>query len=309
MIFDTHAHYDDEAFADDRDELLAGLFSHGIDRVANIGVDIPSCVNTLELAQKYDFIYAVIGFHPSDILKMKGDELDWLRNTLGLNDVSDNNDRPEAIKQKKIVAVGEIGLDYHWSETDDEHEKQKEWFRAQIGIAGDAGLPIVIHSRDAAADTMDIVKETTGELLRGIRRRRHGMGASATEDGKIPAKVGSDNPASRVFGQSPGIVHCYSYSAEQALEYVKMGYCIGVGGVITFKNSRRLKETVDAVSMESIVLETDCPYLAPEGSRGKRNDSTKLHSVVREIAKIKGITEHEVIDITTENALRVYEVI
>ena len=254
MIFDTHSHYDDEAFDKDREELLSGLLSRGIDRVVNIGVDIPTCEKTLELAEKHGFIYAAIGFHPSDTKGMPEENIEWLRAHTG---------------HEKVVAIGEIGLDYHWSESAEENASQQRWFRAQIALAKQSGLPIVVHSREAAADTMTIIREE-----------------KAAECG--------------------GIIHCYSYSAEQAREYVGMGFYIGVGGVITFKNSRRLKETVEAIPLSSIVLETDCPYLAPEPFRGKRNDSTLLPYVVSAIADIKGVSEEEVIARTTENAENVY---
>ncbi|MBR6228115.1 MAG: TatD family hydrolase [Eubacterium sp.] len=253
-IFDTHSHYDDEAFDEDREDILSGLLSHNIGRVVNIGVDIPTCKNTLLLAEKYDFVYAAIGFHPSDTKGMQEEDLDWLR---------------AHRKDPKVVAIGEIGLDYHWSESPEENRNQQKWFRWQIALAKEAGLPIVVHSREAAADTMEIIREE-----------------KAAECG--------------------GIIHCYSYSATQAEEYVRMGFYIGVGGVITFKNSRRLKETVLAIPLESIVLETDCPYLAPEPFRGKRNDSTLLPHVVAAISEIKGVPEEEVIAVTTRNAESVY---
>ncbi len=257
MIFDTHAHYDDEAFDTDREELLSGLSSRNIGHVVNIGVDIKTSKDSLLLAKKYDWIYAVIGFHPSETKQMSEDDIDWLRE--------------HASKENKVVAIGEIGLDYHWSESEEENNNQQHWFARQIALAKETGLPIVVHSREAAADTMRIIKEE-----------------NAAECG--------------------GIIHCYSYSAEQARQYVDMGFYIGVGGVITFKNARKLIETVEAVPLTSIVLETDCPYLAPEPYRGKRNDSSLLSLVVNKISDLKGVSVDEVIKATTQNAYKVYNI-
>ncbi len=282
MIFDTHTHYDDEAFDADREDILSGLYSHGIGLAAGIGVDVDTCKKTLELAEKYDFLYAVLGFHPSDVLGMDGPEFDWLKDTISTelrkrNDINKSDkagwdadgNTPVSHRGTKLVAIGEIGLDYHWAKEDKEHITQQKWLRDQIALAKEASLPIVIHSRDAAADTMRILKEENA-------------------------------------GINGGIIHCYSYSPDQAVEYVKMGFDIGVGGVVTFKNSRRLKETVEVIPLGHIVLETDCPYMAPEPYRGKRNDSTYLPYVVDAIAAIKGIDRQTVIDRTTENAMRVY---
>ena len=258
MIFDTHAHYDDEAFNTDREEILSGLSSRNIGHVVNIGVDIPTSKDSLLLAKKYDFIYAVIGFHPSETKQMSEDDIVWLAE--------------HASKENKVVAIGEIGLDYHWSESEEENKNQQHWFARQIALAKETGLPIVVHSRDAAADTMRIIREE-----------------NAAECG--------------------GIIHCYSYSAEQARQYVDMGFYIGVGGVITFKNARKLIETVEAIPLTSIVLETDCPYLAPEPHRGKRNDSSLLPLVVNKISDLMGVSADEVIRITTNNAKKIYSII
>ena len=275
MIFDTHAHYDDEAFDTDREEILSGLSSSGIKNIVNIGVDIPTSKNSIELAEIYDFIYAVIGFHPSEIGSMTEDDIDWLRAHVYKNVSAEERIKHEEIKDKerndKVIAIGEIGLDYHWSESEEENTDQQHWFRRQIALAKEVGLPIVVHSRDAAADTMQIIKEE-----------------KAYETG--------------------GIIHCYSYSAEQAKEYVDMGFYIGVGGVVTYKNGRRLKETVEAIPLDHIVLETDCPYLSPEPFRGKRNDSTRLPYVVEAIASLKQVSPEQVIDQTYINALTVYKI-
>jgi len=254
MIFDTHAHYDDEQFDIDRDSLLLSMKENGIGTIVNIGANLASSETTLELAHKYDFIYAAVGVHPSDCAELSEDNFDRIR---------------QMSADEKCVAIGEIGLDYYWPEPD--HELQKKWFVRQLDLARQVELPVVIHSRDAAADTVQILK---------------------------------DNNA----GDIGGVVHCFSYSKEVALECVKMGFYIGVGGVLTFKNGKKMKEVVSEIPMEKIILETDCPYLAPEPNRGKRNSSLNLPYVVKAMAEIKGISEQEVIDITEQNARSMYRI-
>lgn len=247
MIFDTHAHYDDKQFDDDRDELLNSMQEHGVGTIVNVSATYESCERIVDMAQKYPFMYAAVGVHPDEVGSL--DEGRFAR-------------MKELFKRDKVVAVGEIGLDYYWD--NESHELQKEWFIRQLDLARELDLPVNIHSREAAQDTMEIIKE-------------HGRGLK-------------------------GIIHCYSYSKEMAEEYVRLGYSIGVGGVVTFKNGRRLKETVEAVPLTSIVLETDCPYLAPEPFRGKRNDSSYIKYVAETIAGIKGVTCEEVVRQTEENA-------
>jgi TatD DNase family protein len=254
MIFDTHAHYDDERFDEDRQELLASMKDAGIGRIVNIGANMASSRTSLELAHRYDFIYAAVGVHPSDTQELDEDKIEELR---------------ILSRDPRCVAIGEIGLDYYWPEPD--HELQKKWFRRQINLARQEKLPIVIHSRDAAADTLNILRE---------------------EDA----------------GECGGVVHCFSYSAEVARQCVDMGFYIGVGGVITFKNGRKLKETVDMLPLERIIIETDCPYLAPTPHRGERNSSLYLPLVVEAIAQIKGVSTEEVIRITEQNALQMYRI-
>ncbi len=252
MIFDTHSHYDDETFNEDRETLLNSFPQQGIGTVVTVGADIATSQAALLLAQKYDYVYAALGVHPSETGDLIEEDLEWIR---------------QHASEKKVLAIGEIGLDYYWNEP--EPSVQKIWFQKQIALAKEVDLPIIIHSREAAEETMQIIKET-----------------KAYECG--------------------GVIHCYSYSKELAKEFVKMGYFIGVGGVVTFKNGRKLKETVEAIPLEHIVLETDCPYLAPEPNRGKRNNSTNLFYVAEEIARLKGITKEEVITITETNARRMY---
>ena len=253
MIFETHAHYDDAKFDTDREMLLAELPQRGISPVINVGSSIATTKTTLSLAQEYPFLYAAVGVHPSDVDDLNEDTYAWLRQQTTL---------------QKTVAVGEIGLDYYWDK--EGHDLQKYWFIRQLELAGEKKLPVMIHSREAAADTMEIMK-----------------------------KYGKDRN---------GVIHCYSYSPEMAQEYVKMGYFIGVGGVVTFKNAKKLKETVQEIPLESIVLETDCPYLAPEPFRGKRNCSLYISYVAEKIAELKGISAEEVIRQTEENAKQLYQI-
>lgn len=250
MIFETHAHYDDARFDNDREALLQSLPRQGISPVINVCSDLDSLTTTPALAHAYDFIYAAVGLHPSDIGDLDENILNRIR---------------ELTADPKVVAIGEIGLDYYWDKEPEVQERQRICFKKQLKLAKEADLPVIIHSRDAAADTFTIMKEAAAD---GI----------------------------------PGVIHCYSYSAEQAVEYTKLGYLIGVGGVITFKNGRKLKETVEAIPLEKLLLETDCPYLAPEPHRGKRNSSLFLPLVVEQIAEIKGISPEEVEAVTAENA-------
>lgn len=252
MIFDTHAHYDDERFDEDRDALLRSMKDAGIGNIVNIGANMASSKRSLDLAAEYDFMYAAVGVHPSDCAELDDEKIEQLKAMSSF---------------PKCVAIGEIGLDYYWPEP--EHELQKKWFKRQIALAREVELPIIVHSRDAAADTVDILKsENAGEL--------------------------------------GGVVHCFSYSKEIAEECVKMGFYIGIGGVLTFKNGRKMKEVAEVIPIDKIILETDCPYLAPEPFRGKRNSSLYLPYVVSAMAQIKGISEEEVISITEANAREMY---
>lgn len=252
MIFDSHAHYDDEAFDEDRDEVLRSLAKGGVGTVVNVAAGLEGTRRTVELTEQYPFIYGAAGVHPDGVGELNEDTFAWLR---------------EQCRKEKIVAVGETGLDYYWDKED--REIQKQWFRRQLELARELSLPVIVHSREAAADTMEILKEAY--------------------DPKVPV-----------------VIHCYSYSPEQAREYVKMGYYLGVGGVVTFKNARKLKETVKEAPLEQLLLETDCPYLAPVPFRGRRNDSGNLVYVAEAVAQIRGITAEEVIRATEENAQSFY---
>ena len=244
MIFDTHAHYDDEKFDEDRAELLSSMQENGIGRIINVSANLESLENTRKLMEAYPFIYGAFGLHPDEVGDLNEDVMERMRGLCRL---------------EKAVAVGEIGLDYYWDK--ENHEKQQYWFRRQIALAREEKLPMIIHSREAAADTLRVMKEEKSEEIGGV-------------------------------------IHCFSYSAEMAEEYLKMGFYLGIGGVVTFKNAKKIKEVVQMAPMERILLETDSPYLAPVPYRGKRNSSLYLPYVVREIAEIKGISEEEVIEMT-----------
>lgn len=254
MIFETHAHYDDECFDVDRDILIEKLFQKNICNIINVGASIESTKTTIALAKKYENMYAAAGVHPSDIAGLNEETLAWLK---------------EQTKDPKVIAVGEIGLDYYWDKEEEVQKAQRYWFAQQMGLARESQLPVIIHSRDAAEDTMRVMKEVHAEEI-------------------------------------PGVIHCYSYSPEMAKEFIKMGYYIGVGGVVTFKNAKKLKETVMQIPLERILLETDSPYMAPEPHRGSRNDSGNLVYVAEKIAELKGITAKEVENATLTNARKLF---
>lgn len=251
-IFESHAHYDDDAFLEDRELLLGTMAEHGIGTIINVGASMDSTRQTLELASQYPFIYAAIGVHPSETGELTEADMDFLR---------------QHASEDKVAAIGEIGLDYHWNEP--ERDIQKHWFIRQMQLAKEVGLPVIIHSRDAAKDTLDIMCAEHAEDLNGV-------------------------------------VHCYSYSKEQAKDYLNMGYYFGIGGVITFQNAKKLKEAVDYIPMDRILLETDSPYLAPVPNRGKRNDSTNLPLIAEAIAALKHMDAEDVVRISADNAHKLF---
>lgn len=252
MIFDTHVHYEDEAFDEDRDALVGSLPGEGIGRAVNVSSTVKSLALTKALTEKYDFLYGAYGLHPDEAGDLDDAMLETIRGYC---------------RTDKAAAVGEIGLDYHW--TKDNRKLQMDAFARQLALAREEKLPVIIHSRDAAADTLDVAK-------------------------------------SEKLGEIGGVMHCFSYPTEIARQYLDMGIYLGVGGVVTFKNARRLKEVVSYVPLESIVLETDCPYMAPEPHRGRRNSSRELPYVVRAIAGLKGVTAEEVEETTWKNAMKLF---
>ena len=255
MIFETHGHYDDEQFDEDRERLIAEFLEKDIDKVMNVGADMQSSRNSVELAGKYPHFYAAVGVHPSEVGDLTEDDMQALKQM--------------TLENPKVKAIGEIGLDYQFDD-DSPRDVQKKWFIRQLELAQELGMPIIIHSRDAASDTMEILKDMDG-------------------------------------GRNGGVIHCYSYSREQAREYIKMGFHIGVGGVVTFKNSRRLQEVVEDIPLEKIVLETDSPYMAPVPFRGTRNSALNIPYIAEKIAEIKGVPVQKVYDQTYANALKMYK--
>lgn len=252
MIFESHAHYDDDAFIEDQEMLLNAMQQNGIQYIVNVGASIKSTAASIELSKKYPFIYAAAGVHPNETAELNEEKLLWLK---------------EQCMHDKVVAVGEIGLDYYWNEP--EPEIQKYWFIRQLALAKQIQKPVIIHSRDAAKETMDILAEHEVEKLGGV-------------------------------------IHCYSYSWQMAMQYVDMGYYIGIGGVVTFKNAKKIQEVVQAVPLERILLETDSPYLSPHPNRGKRNSSLNLPYIAQSIADIKGVSYEQVVGQTFDNAKKMY---
>ena len=255
MIFDTHAHYSDSRFDNDRHEWLMSMEENGVGGIVEAGADVKSSDNAIELSGKYSFVYAAAGIHPQETAGIDESHMEWLE--------------AQASKEK-VVAIGEIGLDYYYGQP--ERPVQKKWFIRQLEIAKDTGLPVVIHSRDAAEDTLNIIKDYNA-------------------------------------GETGGVIHCFSYSFEIAKKYIDMGFYIGIGGVVTFKNNRKLTDVVCKAPLDSIVLETDSPYLAPEPYRGKRNCSIYLKYIVERVAELKGVPQQEVIDVTERNAKRLYRLL
>ena len=253
MIFDSHAHYDSHQFNEDREELLKSMQENGIGTILNVCADWDSVTEVVEMVQSYPFMYAAVGLHPDEVGDLDDERFEFLR---------------VQCQKEKVVAVGEIGLDYYWD--NESHDIQKQWFVRQLELARELDLPVIIHSRDAAEDTLKIMKE----YAQGLR----------------------------------GVIHCFSYSKELAEEYVKMGFHIGIGGVVTFKNGKKLKEVAEVVPLERILLETDCPYLAPEPYRGKRNSSLYIPHIAQAIADIKGITYEEVVSQTEKNAKMLFRI-
>ncbi|MGN0484997.1 MAG: TatD family hydrolase [Lachnospiraceae bacterium] len=255
MIFETHAHYEDEKFDADRDELLRGMREHGIEYVINVGSDLLTSEKSIKLAEQYPHVYAAVGVHPSDLGCLDEDGMDWLT---------------VQCRNPKVAAVGEIGLDYYWDKEPAVQENQRIWFARQMQVAEMQNLPVIIHSRDAAEDTLQLMKELHAENI-------------------------------------PGVIHCYSYSVEMAQEFLKMGYYIGIGGVLTFKNAKKLKEVAKMLPLDRILLETDCPYMAPEPHRGERNCSYYIPHVVSVLSQIKEIPEEEIIEQTNRNAKTLFK--
>lgn len=251
MYFESHAHYDDKRFDEDREELLSTLLpASGVDTVVNIGCDVKSSEMSIRLAEKYPYVYASVGVHPHEVGGVNSQTIETLKRLSA---------------HPKAVAIGEIGLDYYYDFNP--RELQRFWFRQQLRLAEEVNMPVVIHSRDAAQETFEIIE------------------ASAVRK---------------------GVIHCYSGALPMAREYVEMGFTIGVGGVVTFSNAKKLLEVVEGIPMERILIETDSPYLAPNPNRGKRNDSRNLKYVVEKIAEVKGISSERVAEMSARNAKNLF---
>lgn len=260
MIFDTHTHYDDHAYDADRDEVLEGLKAHNVGKIVNIGADMQGSRDTVALTVKYPFVYGTVGVHPDEVGELNEDKFEELRCLA---------------QEPKIVAIGEIGLDYHGFdiyEGKPDKETQSYWFRRQLELAMELDLPVVIHSRNAAQDTMDIMKEYHSKGLKGA------------------------------------VIHCYSYSKETALEYLDMGFYIGIGGVLTYEGQKKLTKVVKSMPLDRLLLETDCPYLTPVPIRKdrERNSSAYLNYVVDKICELRGISAEEIESLSWNNAHRFY---
>lgn len=253
MLFDTHAHYDAEQFNADRDEVLTGLPGRGVSLVVNPGCDISSSRKAVELAERYPFLYAAVGYHPENCAAYREEELDILR---------------ELAVCPKVVAVGEIGLDYYWEENPP-REFQQKVFRDQMALARELKLPVIVHDREAHGDSLAIVKE---------------------------------------FPEVRGVFHCYSGSVEMAKELVGLGWMISFTGVLTYKNARKAVEVAQAIPIEHLMIETDSPYMAPVPHRGKRNDSGYVLHVCEKLAEIRGISLEECARVTRENGKRFFRI-
>ena len=251
MIFETHAHYDDEAFDGDREELLSSLEAGGVGTVINVCADVPSLEKTAELTERYPFIYGAVGIHPDHVDGLNEEIFEKMR---------------RLCRRPKIVAVGEIGLDYYWHKDPESRALQKEWFQRQLELAREMALPVVVHDREAHADTLAFLQKY--------------------------------RPA--------GVVHCFSGSWETAREILNLGMYIGLGGVVTFKNARHAVEVAKNIPLDRLVLETDAPYMAPVPFRSKRNDSSLIAYVAEKIGELRGIEPQTLLDCTAENARRLF---
>ncbi|GFN36542.1 TatD family hydrolase [Tepidimicrobium xylanilyticum] len=255
MLVDSHAHLDDGRFDRDRDKLIKSLKEFGVDLVINPGADLNSSIKAVSISEEYDNIYAAVGVHPHSAKEMDEYTIDILKSFTN---------------RRKVVAIGEIGLDYYYDNSP--RDIQREKFIEQLNLAKEVKLPVIIHSRDANKDTFDILKEAQDGTLRGV-------------------------------------MHCYSGSVEMAMEYLKLGFYISLAGPVTFKNARVAKEVAKAVPLDKLLIETDAPYLTPEPYRGKRNEPIYVRYVAGTIAELKGISFEEVAKQTSQNAKRLFNLV
>lgn len=253
MLFDTHAHLNAEQFADDQDEVIRRAKENGVGKIVNIGFNRETIPSSLALAEKYDFIYTAVGWHPQDAKDMREEDFDWLR---------------ELSKHEKVVAIGEIGLDYYWDTSP--KDVQQKIFRQQIQLAKELNMPIIIHDREAHQDIVDILRQE-----------------KASEVG--------------------GIMHCFSGSLEMAKECLEMNFYISFGGPITFKNAKKPKEIAKEIPLDRLLIETDCPYLTPEPFRGKRNETGYVKYVAESIAQLREMEVNELVNVTYDNAVKLFK--
>lgn len=251
-IFDSHAHYDDRAFKDDLDQVIQKIQDAGVTNVINIGCNIDSSKRSIQLAKKYQSFYCSVGIHPLDCENLPNNYIDIIRNLA---------------KEEKVVAIGEIGLDYHYKDSATPKQQQKV-FEAQLCLAKDLDLPVIIHSREATQDMLMILKKY----------------------------------------RPKGVVHCFSGSAETARELLKLDMYLGFTGVLTFKNAKKAKEAVIETPVDRLLLETDCPYMAPTPFRGTRCDSSLIEHTATAMALLKGVSTQEMINITNENTRKLFNI-
>lgn len=252
VLFDTHAHYDDEKFDGQRDEVIANVFASGVARIVNASTTLVTCANSIALSEEYDGFYAACGIHPEDC-----GQYDDVEGTLA--------EVRKMLEHPKVVAIGEIGLDNHWPEPS--ADIQRVWFDAQLQMAEETGYPVIIHDREAHGACMDAIK---------AHKKAH------------------------------GVFHSYSGSAEMAKELVKLGWYVSFSGSLTFKNAVKTVEAAAVVPLDRLLIETDCPYLAPHPHRGERNDSSLMHFTAEKLAEIKGVTFEEIAEITFRNSCRLF---
>ena len=261
-LFDSHAHYNDEKFDEDREKIIEQIFESGVTKLINAGYSLNSSKYALEIAKSYEWMYTISGISPNDI---PDNEIDFQEELKQLKEFIDSEK-----ESRKILAMGEIGLDYYWEKDNEKRQLQKLAFIKQIELANSMNLPIVIHTREAVMDTLNILKEN--KVLR------------------------------------TGVFHCCPLNRELVKEGLKLGFYISFAGPVTFKNSKNANEIIEMVPLDRILIETDSPYLSPEPNRGKRNDSRNVKYVAEKIANVKQMALDEVAKITYDNACRVFNI-
>ncbi len=291
MLFDSHAHINEASYSpEERAELIKTIEASDVDYVADIGYDLPSSKLAVDHAAEYPWVYAVVGCHPHDAAGMDDMELAMYRSLA---------------RKEKVAAIGEIGLDFHYDNSP--RDAQREWFRRQIRLANELKMPIVIHSREADQETMDILKEEgafSEERKSWFPKRPDPTGYTLKKSEAANAPAGGS--PDYMTSDARVLIHCFSGSAELASQYVKLGATISVAGPVTYKNNRKTVAAVAEIPIDFLLVETDAPYLSPEPLRGRRNMSPNVEYTARKVAEIKGITFEEAAAKTKENAMRFY---